>query len=173
MATEPLPIQFGLRVRELREATGISQEAFANKHGFARSYMSKIERGKANVALEAVARLADALDVEPKALFDVPAAAPGAPSSHVKRRFLVPFADDGSCFHPGLRQPRAGTFVVGGKASRRRFARFVDALEFLRGMGEAACWERPDGNGGRGVVKVRAWKPLPSEYRALLTDESL
>ena len=65
-----LSVQFGQRVRELREARGISQEAFANKHGFARSYLSKIERGLANVALEAVQRLADGLGVEPKALFE-------------------------------------------------------------------------------------------------------
>lgn len=67
-----ISVQFGQRVRELREAIGISQEAFANKHGFARSYLSKIERGLANVALEAVQRLADGLGVEPKALFEPP-----------------------------------------------------------------------------------------------------
>jgi ribosome-binding protein aMBF1 (putative translation factor) len=35
-----LRIQFGERVKELRIATGMSQEAFADRCGFARSYMS-------------------------------------------------------------------------------------------------------------------------------------
>ena len=40
-----LRIQFGERVKELRIATGMSQEAFADLYGFARSYMSRIESG--------------------------------------------------------------------------------------------------------------------------------
>jgi transcriptional regulator with XRE-family HTH domain len=93
MAYVNLSVQFGQRVTELRKAAGISQEAFANKHGFARSYMSKIERGKANVALDAVQRLAEGLGVEPKALFEHP-----APSAPVRRKAKpqknVPFAAD-------------------------------------------------------------------------------
>jgi transcriptional regulator with XRE-family HTH domain len=51
--------RFGNRVRELRKAQGISQEAFADKCGLNRTYISGIERGKRNVALcniEAIAR---------------------------------------------------------------------------------------------------------------------
>lgn len=50
---------FGNRVRELRKTQGISQEAFADKCGLNRTYISGIERGKRNVALcniEAIAR---------------------------------------------------------------------------------------------------------------------
>ena len=50
----------------------MSQEAFADKCGFARSYMSRIERGRANPSLDAIEVLADALEVEVKELFDAP-----------------------------------------------------------------------------------------------------
>lgn len=65
----PLRHKFGERVRLLRLASGISQEAFADKCGYARSYMSRIERGKANPSLDAIEVLAVALQVEAKELF--------------------------------------------------------------------------------------------------------
>lgn len=55
---------FGQRVKELRIATGMSQEAFADRCGFARSYMSRIERGGSNASLDAIEVLANALSVE-------------------------------------------------------------------------------------------------------------
>lgn len=162
MALVPLSVKFGLRVRELREAAGISQEAFANKHGFARSYMSKIERGKANVALEAVARLADALGVEAKTLFEPPCTSPKPPTSGRKSRIKVPFAADGSCFHPGLRQAKAGTYAVGRKDSRRTFADFEEALAYLRTMSPAQWW-RPSASGHQGLVSAVKWDWLVLE----------
>ena len=60
-----LRIQFGERVKELRIATGLSQEAFADRCGFARSYMSRIERGGSNASLDAIEVLANALSIEP------------------------------------------------------------------------------------------------------------
>ena len=61
--------QFGKRVKSLRLASGISQETFADKCGYARSYMSRIERGLANPSLDAIEVLAVALRVEAKELF--------------------------------------------------------------------------------------------------------
>jgi transcriptional regulator with XRE-family HTH domain len=55
--------RFGQRVRELRNALGESQEAFADRCGFARTYMSRIERGGANPSLDAIETLATALKV--------------------------------------------------------------------------------------------------------------
>jgi transcriptional regulator with XRE-family HTH domain len=60
---------FGQRIRELRLAQGISQEAFADRCGFARSYMSRIERGTANPSLDAVETLADGLNLSVSDLF--------------------------------------------------------------------------------------------------------
>lgn len=65
----PLRKQFGLRVKELRQNAGFSQEAFADRCGFARSYMSRIERGGANPSLDAIEVLAGALEVEIDLLF--------------------------------------------------------------------------------------------------------
>lgn len=61
--------QFGARVRELRLAIGINQEAFADKCGFARTYMSRIETGGANPSINAIKVLADALGVSISDLF--------------------------------------------------------------------------------------------------------
>jgi len=47
----------------------MSQEAFADRCGFARSYMSRLERGVGNPSLDAVQVLADALGVEVVELF--------------------------------------------------------------------------------------------------------
>jgi transcriptional regulator with XRE-family HTH domain len=48
----------------------MSQEEFADKCGFARSYMSRIERGGANPSLDAIEVLADALRVKVQNLFE-------------------------------------------------------------------------------------------------------
>jgi transcriptional regulator with XRE-family HTH domain len=53
--------RFGNRVRQLRKARGFSQEAFADKCGLDRTYISGIERGKRNVALRNIEAIADAL----------------------------------------------------------------------------------------------------------------
>jgi transcriptional regulator with XRE-family HTH domain len=55
--------RFGQRVRELRKAKGLSQEAFADACGLDRTYISGIERGLRNVALVNIAQIARTLDV--------------------------------------------------------------------------------------------------------------
>jgi len=62
--------KFGLRIKALRNAAGMSQEAYADRCGFARSYMSRIERGGANPSLDAIEILAGGLRVPVKALFE-------------------------------------------------------------------------------------------------------
>ncbi len=53
----------------MRTAGGLSQEAFADKCGYARTYMSRIETGRANVSIDAVETLAAALRIPPEELF--------------------------------------------------------------------------------------------------------
>jgi transcriptional regulator with XRE-family HTH domain len=62
--------KFGNRVAALRRAASISQEELADRCGFARSYMSRIERGKANPSLDAVETLAGGLNVSVVQLFE-------------------------------------------------------------------------------------------------------
>ena len=66
---KPLRVLFGERVRELRMEAGINQDEFAERCGFARSYMSRIETGAANPSLDAIQTLATALKVPVHALF--------------------------------------------------------------------------------------------------------
>ena len=55
---------FGQNVRKYRTAKGLSQEAFAERCGLHRTYISTIERFQRNVSLENVQRIADALEIE-------------------------------------------------------------------------------------------------------------
>lgn len=69
MATS-LRKKFGKHISALRKGRGWSQEEFADKCGFARSYMSRIERGRANPSIDAIETLANALKVPVVALFE-------------------------------------------------------------------------------------------------------
>lgn len=60
---------FGDRVRDLRTAAGLSQEAFANVAEIDRTYISGIERGMRNVSLDNIHKLSRALGVSPRELF--------------------------------------------------------------------------------------------------------
>jgi transcriptional regulator with XRE-family HTH domain len=59
---------FGMRLVELRKAKGWSQEALSLESGVARSYLGGVERGKRNIALVNICRLAEALEVSPSEL---------------------------------------------------------------------------------------------------------
>ncbi|MBU3057450.1 MAG: helix-turn-helix domain-containing protein [Pseudomonas indica] len=69
MKNSPLAIAFGQRIRDLRTAHGLSQEAFADLSGFDRTYISGIELGKRNPSLLAIEALAKALGVTAGELF--------------------------------------------------------------------------------------------------------
>ena len=58
-----IAVRFGRRVRELRNASGLSQEAFAAKCGLDRTYISGIERGRRNVSLRNIQVIAKALGI--------------------------------------------------------------------------------------------------------------
>ncbi|HHJ1363550.1 helix-turn-helix domain-containing protein [Pseudomonas aeruginosa] len=64
-----LRVRFGHRIRVLRVETGVTQEEFAERCGFARTYMSRIETGGANPSLDAIKVLADALHISLSDLF--------------------------------------------------------------------------------------------------------
>lgn len=154
--------RFGLRVKELRQATGLSQEAFADRCGFARSYMSRIERGSANPSLDAVQDLADALGVEVFRLFVVDGE-PTATSSALE----VPFARDGSYFSPATFRPKTKQYNVGekGRGNTKRFNDFNDALAYLhaqRAAKKPVKWWRPDDKGRWGLVTAVRWATLPN-----------
>lgn len=60
---------FGDNLKKYRTQLGLSQEAFAEKCGLHRTYISAIERYRRSIALENVQRIADALGIETYKLF--------------------------------------------------------------------------------------------------------
>ena len=58
-------VLFGKRLAEVRKQKGWSQEGLALESGIARSYLSGVERGKRNIALVNICKLAETLDVNP------------------------------------------------------------------------------------------------------------
>lgn len=66
-----------MRIRQLREDEGLSQEQLADEARLHRTHISLIERGKRSVRLETIERLAVALGVQPSEMM---------PAITVKRR---------------------------------------------------------------------------------------
>jgi transcriptional regulator with XRE-family HTH domain len=59
---------FAANLRRLRHAKGISQEGLAYEADVNRTYLSKLEKGVSYPGLEIIAKLAEALGVEPAEL---------------------------------------------------------------------------------------------------------
>lgn len=63
-------IAFGKRVSELRKKAGYSQEEFAFKCDVDRTYIGTIERGEKSPTLNTIAKIANALGISKRELFD-------------------------------------------------------------------------------------------------------
>ncbi len=63
----------GLRVRELRRAAGLTQQALADGLKMTVQYLRRIESSRVNLSVESLVRVARALGVEPAALLEPPA----------------------------------------------------------------------------------------------------
>lgn len=61
-------VEVGVRIRQLREQKGLSQEELGHRAGVDRTYVSSCERGRRNVSLLTLYRIAAALEVEPAEL---------------------------------------------------------------------------------------------------------
>ncbi len=66
---EKILIVFGERVRKLRMILNISQEELAFRSSLHRNYISDLERGKRNVSLIAISKIAKGLNVSVDTLF--------------------------------------------------------------------------------------------------------
>ncbi|WP_291934241.1 helix-turn-helix transcriptional regulator [Limnohabitans sp.] len=64
--------QFGLRLKELRDAKGMTQEDLAEKAELFRTYLSRIETGSANPTLTVIHQLARAVEETPSSLLEPP-----------------------------------------------------------------------------------------------------
>ena len=65
---KPILLKFAKRVRAERKKLGLSQEGFAEKSGFHRTYIGMIERAEKNITLANIEKLAKALKISVSAL---------------------------------------------------------------------------------------------------------
>ncbi len=63
MSKNTVALAYGARLRELRKAKKLSQEALADKAGIHRTFVGRVERGEANITLNSILRITKALEV--------------------------------------------------------------------------------------------------------------
>jgi transcriptional regulator with XRE-family HTH domain len=56
-------VQYGLRIKDLRDERGLSQRGFAALIGMSPTYLADIERGARNVSIDNMKRIADGFGV--------------------------------------------------------------------------------------------------------------
>lgn len=69
MKIEEILLTLGCKIRELRKQKNLSQEVFADKANIERAYFGYIERGKKNISIILLMRIAKVLEVSPSDLF--------------------------------------------------------------------------------------------------------
>jgi transcriptional regulator with XRE-family HTH domain len=63
-------INFGVKVRFYRKSKGLSQEELSFKADLHRTYIGMIERAEKNITLTNIEKIANALEIDIKDLFD-------------------------------------------------------------------------------------------------------
>ena len=67
---ETVLVDFGKKIKELRSLKKISQEELADLAGVHRTYIGMIERAEKNITLLNIEKIANALNINIKDLFD-------------------------------------------------------------------------------------------------------
>ena len=70
MESREILIKFGQRVRHLRKEKNLSQEELSFKDDLHRTYIGMIERAEKNITLVNIEKIAKALNVDIKELFN-------------------------------------------------------------------------------------------------------
>lgn len=68
----PALMRFGQHIAQLRKNAEMSQEELSDRSELDRTYISGVERGKRNLSLSNILKLAKALNTHPKNLLDYP-----------------------------------------------------------------------------------------------------
>lgn len=55
---------FAMRLKEIRQSRGLSQEGLADRAGLHRTYVGSVERAERNVSIDNMERIARALEVD-------------------------------------------------------------------------------------------------------------
>lgn len=61
----PATVEFGKRVRQHREAQGLSQEMLADRCGVHWTFLGQVERGQRSIRLDNLLKVAAGLEIEP------------------------------------------------------------------------------------------------------------
>lgn len=67
---QSLNVLFGQRIRQIRNERHMSQEEFAWMVGLHRTYLGQVERAEKNITLKNIEKIANALNIDPKELFN-------------------------------------------------------------------------------------------------------
>ena len=67
--SESITVKFGQRVRELRKLSNLSIEELAFRSDINKNYLSDVERGKRNLSLIAIEKIAKGLNIPLDVLF--------------------------------------------------------------------------------------------------------
>jgi len=62
--------EVGNRIKELRSSRGISQETLAHEAGLDRTYITSVERGKRNISIVNLEKIAIALNISLSEFFN-------------------------------------------------------------------------------------------------------
>jgi hypothetical protein len=102
---------------------------------------------------------------------DVPRSENYEPVRPVEGEILwVPFASDGSDFHPDLCR-RDDLYVVGPKGAEESIRDYKKALERLARMRPAAYWRRPNAAGNWVIVTAAGFNPRTPKELGLASDK--
>lgn len=63
-------LNLGIHVRQIREKKGLSQQDLADDCGITQNQVGRIERAEINTSVKTLVKIANALDIEPKELFN-------------------------------------------------------------------------------------------------------
>lgn len=66
---ESIEHKFGMRVKEIRLRQNISQEELAFRCGLSKNYISDVERGRRNISLRSIEKIASGFQINEKELF--------------------------------------------------------------------------------------------------------
>jgi len=63
--------ELGVHLRKLREKNSLSQQDLANDSSVPKIQIGRIERAEVNTTVKTLVKIANALNIEPKELFDI------------------------------------------------------------------------------------------------------
>lgn len=70
ISEESFIINLGIHIRQLREMKNLSQQDLANDCSIPKAQIGRIERAKVNTTVRTLVKIANALEIEPKELFN-------------------------------------------------------------------------------------------------------